>query len=49
MKNYLMLENRIGFKFGVGAQFIVSKKNILKKNQEFYLNIVKMLIQFEPD
>jgi hypothetical protein len=49
MKNYLMLENRIGFG-GVGAQFIVSKKNILKKTKEFYsLNIVKMLEQFEPD
>jgi hypothetical protein len=29
--------------FGAGAQFIVSKKSILKKPKEFYLNIVKML------
>jgi hypothetical protein len=29
--------------FGAGAQFIVSKKNILKKPKEFYENIVKML------
>jgi hypothetical protein len=31
------------FIFGAGAQFIVSKKNILKKPKEFYLNIVKIL------
>ena len=29
--------------FGAGAQFIVSKKSILKHNREFYENIVKML------
>ncbi len=29
--------------FGAGAQFIVSKKNILKNKKEFYENIVKML------
>ena len=29
--------------FGVGAQFIVSKKKILKNTKEFYENIVKML------
>lgn len=31
------------FKFGAGAQFIVSKKNILKRNKDFYLKIIKML------
>ena len=31
------------FIFGSGAQFIVSKKNILKKPKEFYFNIVKIL------
>ena len=31
------------FVFGAGAQFIVSKKNILKRPQSFYLNIVEML------
>ena len=29
--------------FGAGAQFIVSKKNILKRPKQFYENIVKML------
>ena len=29
--------------FGAGAQFIVSKQNILKNTKEFYKNIVKML------
>jgi hypothetical protein len=29
--------------FGAGAQFIVSKKNILKTPKEFYENIVKIL------
>ena len=29
--------------FGSGAQFIVSKKNILKNTKEFYENIIKML------
>jgi hypothetical protein len=29
--------------FGAGAQFIVSKKNILKNTKEFYENIIKML------
>jgi hypothetical protein len=31
------------FKFGNGAQFIVSKKKILQRPKEFYLKIVKML------
>ena len=29
--------------FGVGAQFIVSKKTILKNSKEFYYNIIKLL------
>ncbi len=29
--------------FGAGAQFIVSKKNILKNTKEFYENIINML------
>jgi hypothetical protein len=31
------------FTFGAGAQFIVSKKKILQRPKEFYLNIVEML------
>ena len=31
------------FKFGAGAQFIVSKKKILQRPKEFYLKIIKML------
>lgn len=31
------------FKFGAGAQFIVSKKNILRWPKEFYLKIIEML------
>ena len=31
------------FKFGAGAQFIVSKKNILKRPKNFYLKIINML------
>ena len=31
------------FKFGAGAQFIVSKKQILKRPRSFYLEIVKIL------
>ena len=31
------------FVFGGGAQFIVSKSNILKKPKSFYLKIVQML------
>ena len=31
------------FQFGAGAQFIVSKKQILQKPKEFYLKIIKML------
>ena len=31
------------FQFGVGAQFIVSKKKILQRPKEFYLKIIEML------
>ena len=31
------------FKFGAGAQFIVSKKAILKRPRSFYLKIIKLL------
>lgn len=31
------------FKFGAGAQFIVSKEKILQRPKEFYLNIIKIL------
>ena len=31
------------FKFGPGAQFMVSKKNILSRPREFYLKIIKLL------
>jgi hypothetical protein len=34
--------------FGAGAQFIVSKKKILKNTKEFYENIVKML-EYDSD
>jgi hypothetical protein len=44
IKNYLILKkNNIEFTFGAGAQFIVSKKNILKRLKEFYNNIIKLL------
>jgi len=33
----------MSFLFGAGAQFIVSKKSILKRPKEFYLKIVEML------
>jgi hypothetical protein len=35
--------NDMDFKFGAGAQFIVSKKNILSKPKEFYSKIVEIL------
>ena len=31
------------FEFGSGAQFIVSKKNILKRPKSFYLKIIEIL------
>jgi len=33
----------MNFTFGAGAQFIVSKKNILKRPKEFYLKIIEIL------
>jgi Protein of unknown function (DUF3431) len=36
-------ENDITFKFGAGAQFIVSKKAILSRDKSFYCKIVEML------
>ena len=33
----------LDFIFGMGAQFIVSKKQILQRPKEFYLKIVEML------
>lgn len=33
----------MNFVFGAGAQFIVSKKCILKKSKDFYIKIVKLL------
>lgn len=42
-KIFNIKKSDITFKFGAGAQFIVSKKSILKKPKEFYLNIVKIL------
>ena len=33
----------MAFKFGAGAQFIVSKKKILQRPKEFYLKIIEML------
>lgn len=36
-------KDTLQFFFGAGAQFIVSKKNILKKPKEFYLNIIDIL------
>jgi hypothetical protein len=36
-------KEHMDFIFGSGAQFIVSKKNILKRSKEFYLKIVEIL------
>lgn len=36
-------KTNMDFYFGAGAQFIVSKKNILNKPKEFYLKIVELL------
>jgi hypothetical protein len=33
----------MNYKFGAGAQFIVSKKKILQRPKEFYLKIIEML------
>jgi len=39
--NKRLIRNR--FTFGAGAQFMVSKEQILKRPRDFYLNIVNML------
>jgi hypothetical protein len=36
-------KENMAFKFGAGAQFIVSKKKILQRPKEFYLKIIEML------
>jgi hypothetical protein len=36
-------KEEMAFTFGCGAQFIVSKKNIVKRPKEFYYKIVEML------
>ena len=36
-------KTNLKFKFGVGGQFIVSKKCILKNSKSFYMNIIKLL------
>lgn len=38
----IRIEN-LPFRFAVGAQFIVSKRQILKRPRDFYLKIVDML------
>lgn len=37
------IKGNLKFKFGAGAQFIVSKKCILSRPKEFYYNIIKIL------
>jgi hypothetical protein len=36
-------KENLDFRFGSGAQFIVSKQNILKRPKEFYLKVVELL------
>jgi hypothetical protein len=36
-------KENIDFVFGAGAQFIVSKSQILKRSKDFYLKIIKLL------
>jgi hypothetical protein len=36
-------KENMAFQFGAGAQFVVSKKNILQRPKEFYLQIIQML------
>lgn len=36
-------KDSLAFTFGAGGQFIVSRKNILKRPREFYLKIVELL------
>lgn len=42
-KIFNVRKNNMTFQFGAGAQFIVSKQRILKRQKDFYLRIVKML------
>jgi hypothetical protein len=42
-KQSMMFKNNFNFKFGAGAQFIVSKNQILKRPKEFYLKLIKLL------
>jgi len=44
--HYLIFGNllcNLEFKFGVGAQFVVSKKNIIKRDKHFYEKIILLL------
>jgi hypothetical protein len=42
-KQRMMFKTNSNFKFGAGAQFIVSKNQILKRPKEFYLKLIKLL------
>jgi tRNA splicing ligase len=42
-KVFGLYKTDLEFKFGAGAQFIVSKQQILKRSKEFYENIVHLL------
>ena len=42
-KLFNIKKENMEFKFGSGGQFIVSKRQILKRPKDFYLQIVKML------
>jgi hypothetical protein len=42
-KLFIEKKENMEFVFGAGAQFIVSKKNIIKNPKTFYLKIVEML------
>ena len=39
----MLKKENMEFKFGAGAQFIVSKKQILQRPKEFYLKIIELL------
>ena len=43
MQGSSYIREKMNFKFGAGAQFIVSKKNILQRPKNFYLKIIVML------
>ena len=42
-KQNMMFKTNFNFKFGAGAQFIVSRNQILKRPKEFYLKLIKLL------